>query len=65
MQFALPLPMNRQPRAYNLLLHMQQKIVSPGSGVQSAILVSENSHPNPVRQGEGEEFAKGSEVTHW
>ena len=29
----------------NLLLHMQQKVVSPGSGVQSAKLVSENSHP--------------------
>ena len=40
------LPMNRQPHAYNLLLHMQQKVVSSGSGVQSAKLVLENSLSN-------------------
>ena len=37
--------MNRQPRADNLLLHMQQKVVSPGTGVQSAKLCFGNSLP--------------------
>ena len=35
--------MNRQPHVYNVLLHMQQKVVSPGSGVQRSKLISENS----------------------
>ena len=59
-----PLTMNRQPHADNLLLHMQQKVVSPGSGVQSAKLISENSHPDPLpfRRGEGKHSVQLSSI---
>ena len=51
--------MNRQPRAYNLLLHMQQKVVSPGSEVQSAKLVRKILTPTlSPSEGEREKISR-------